>query len=423
MNFKLLNLSRINAYYSNNSRTDDPLGVDRDPILLTTGLQSRLRISRSFYNQYPKPYSDCGVLEEDNKLVVELADRSIFDMVVESNRERPYTRKACLSACTQVRTVQVCGCNTRRIDFEVNSAEACSMEEELNCALGVWQASESLQAHCSSRCPIECSFSDFKVDITYTQPTNVGYAINAYFDQMYWCDYWDVHALGTPIVDYEECQHKWFQYLDYFYFFQEIAQVLIKYEALAAIESEERPKISGEELLGIIGGHLSLFLGMSLLSFVELVEFTMYLATSWYSSKSEAVENSKQLFNPVKKVVSYETRKHSERLNMVALPNAVRSDHLILSLFWFIMLLASVSFCTYLIVQSVHEYEAHEVATTVEIEKSEAEPKFPVITVCNMHPFTSSFADSLFKNVSFDYTFSLPVFYTNAGKSCLVVYT
>ena len=50
------------------------------------------------------------------------ADRSIFDMVVNRESERPYTRKACLSACAQVRTVQVCGCNTRRIDFEVSSA-------------------------------------------------------------------------------------------------------------------------------------------------------------------------------------------------------------------------------------------------------------------------------------------------------------
>ena len=58
--------------YSTKSSTDDPLGVDRDPILLTTGLQSRVRISRSFYHQYPHPYSDCGVLEEDKKLVVEL---------------------------------------------------------------------------------------------------------------------------------------------------------------------------------------------------------------------------------------------------------------------------------------------------------------------------------------------------------------
>ena len=78
-----------------------------------------------------------------------------------------------------------------------------------------------------------------------------------------------VHALGPPIVDYSECMTKWFQKLDYSFFYQDISQVMNKYEALAVIESEERPKISGEELLGMIGGHLSLFLGMSLLSFVE----------------------------------------------------------------------------------------------------------------------------------------------------------
>ena len=360
-------------------------------------------------------------MEEDNKLVVELADRSIFDMVVESNRERLYTRKACLSACTQVRTVQVCGCNTRRIYFEVNSAEACSMKEELNCALGVWQASESLHAYCSTRCPIECSFSEFKVDITYTQPSRVGYGVAFNFNNTYWCDYWNLHKLGPPINNNWVCLKTIFNDIDYSFFYQDISQVMIKYEALAVIESEERPKISGEELLGIIGGHLSLFLGMSLLSFVELVEFTLFLATTWLASNSEAVEKGKQPFHPVKKVVSHETRKHAERLNMVALPNAVRSDHPILSLFWFIMLLASVSFCTYLIVESVHEYEAHEVATTVEIEKSEAELEFPVITLCNLHPFTSSFADNLFRNVTSQYKM-LKSFWNNAGKSHLFLY-
>ena len=340
-------------------------------------------------------------------------------MLVDRERERPYTRKACLSACTQVRTVQVCGCNTRRIDFKVSSAEACSLDEELDCALGVWQASESLHAYCSvSRCPIECSFSAFTVDISYTQPSLVGYGVNAYFNQTYWCDYWNLHKLGAPIVSSNQCKNKLFNDIDYSFFYEDIAQVMVKYETLAAIESEERPKISGEQLLGIIGGHLSLLLGMSLLSFVELVQFTLFLATSWYSSKSGAVENSKQRFHPVKKVVSLETRQHVERLNMVALPNAVRSDHPVISLFWLIMLFASVSFCTYLIVESVHEYEAHEVATTVEIEKAEAEPEFPRITVCNLHPFTTSFADSLFKKGSPDYS-TLPFFYNNGGESRL----
>ena len=370
-------------------------------------MQSRVRISRSFYHQHQQPYSDCGVLEEDNKLVVELADRSIFDMVVESNRERPYTRKACLSACTQVRTVQVCGCNTRRIDFEVSSAEACSLDEELHCALGVWQASESLHAYCSTRCPIECSFSEFKVDITYAQPSLAGYNYWPYFTNTYWCAYWNLHQLGEHIYS-SSCQSFIFTQFDYSYFYKDLVQVSLKYETLASIESEEVPKISGEELLGIIGGHLSLFLGMSLLSFIELVEFTMYVATNWYSSVASlspsgvTAEARKERFHPVKKVVSHETRQHAQRLNMVALPNAVRSDHPFLSLFWFVMLLATVSFCSYLIVESVHEYEAHEVATTVEIERPE-EAEFPTLTVCNLHPFTTSVADSVFRTMTKQY--------------------
>ena len=34
----------------------------------------------------------------------------------------------------------------------------------------------------------------------------------------------------------------------------------------------EEPAMSGEELIGKIGGHLHLFMGMSLLSFVEIGE-------------------------------------------------------------------------------------------------------------------------------------------------------
>ena len=379
-------------------------------------MQSLLCVSRSFYYQYPQPYSDCGVLEEDNKLVVQLADRTIFDMVAEATAERPYTRKACLSTCTQMRTVQVCGCNTRRISFQESSAEACSMDEELNCALGVWKASESLHAYCSSRCPIECSQSEFKVDIIYAQPSLVSYGLDFYFSQFYWCEYWNLHGLGTPISSDLECENLELRYLDYSKFYQDIAQVAFKYETLSSIESEEVPKISGEQLLGIIGGHLSLLLGMSLLSFVELVEFAMFLVTSWYSSLASKQEdpNSKQRFHLAKKLVSHETRKDAERLKMAALPNAIRSNHPFLSAFWFIMLLAIVAFCSYLIVESIHEFEAHEVTTSVAIEKVD-EPEFPVFTVCNLHPFTTSFADSFFHSVSFDYNY-LSYSYSTGGE-------
>ena len=100
---------------------------------------ARLSLSRTFYHQYHWPYSDCGVLE-DNSLVIDLPDRSIFDTLVQSNYT--YTRKACLSVCTQVKTTQECGCNSRRINYKVPNVSSCSPAHELNCALDKWNSVE-----------------------------------------------------------------------------------------------------------------------------------------------------------------------------------------------------------------------------------------------------------------------------------------
>ena len=51
----------------------------------------------------------------------------------------------------------------------------------------------------------------------------------------------------------------------------------VYYEALGYTKLEEEPKMSGEDFLGIVGGHLHLFLGMSLLSFVEIFEIVLVL--------------------------------------------------------------------------------------------------------------------------------------------------
>ena len=52
--------------------------------------------------------------------------------------------------------------------------------------------------------------------------------------------------------------------------------ISIYYEDLSYLMIEEKAKISAEDLLGKLGGHLHLFLGMSLLSFVEVVELTVF---------------------------------------------------------------------------------------------------------------------------------------------------
>ena len=56
-----------------------------------------------------------------------------------------------------------------------------------------------------------------------------------------------------------------------------LIEVRVKYEPGEYVEYHEEAKMSGEYLLGIIGGHLHVFLGMSLMSFVEVLELIVFV--------------------------------------------------------------------------------------------------------------------------------------------------
>ena len=53
---------------------------------------------------------------------------------------------------------------------------------------------------------------------------------------------------------------------------ENIVEVYVYYETLTYTNTVEEPKMSFEDLIGSLGGHLHLFLGMSLLSFAEIFE-------------------------------------------------------------------------------------------------------------------------------------------------------
>ena len=61
------------------------------------------------------------------------------------------------------------------------------------------------------------------------------------------------------------------------YQFETFTELHVTYDTISNIEVTEEPKFSGEDLLAEIGNHLHLFLGMSLLSFVEVFEFVLSL--------------------------------------------------------------------------------------------------------------------------------------------------
>ena len=222
-----LSLNNIRGFYVFiQNASDYPLGTLRSPLIASAsyGFEANIK-GRRFYHQHPHPYSECGVME-DNSLVVGLKDRFVFDEVVKTGYA--YSRHTCFEFCTQLLTSQWCECNSKRVAFKVNNVTDCSISIELNCVKGVWEDYQSVNDFCFSKCPLECSHSIYDVNTIIESP------IDGYMS-----DYFSSDDLQ----------------------FDQFVRITISTDSHSYAETTEEPKMSGEDLLGIIGGYLHLFLG------------------------------------------------------------------------------------------------------------------------------------------------------------------
>ena len=222
-----------------------------------------IKLDRITYKQYQQPFSDCSVLE-DNTLISPLEDRSIFDLVVATGYA--YTRKLCFMVCRQVLVTKTCGCNSYDSSYRLENFNVCGQEKNTllsgGCMTRLNANSTLNNQYCFPRCPLECRRSFFNMAISeYTYDKNY---FNKYLNTF---EYKDDVPNGTDLVDYLN---------------NNMVELWINYDTYSHIEINEEPEITSEELLGQLGGHLHLFLGMSLLSFVELFELLSFVFVSYF---------------------------------------------------------------------------------------------------------------------------------------------
>ena len=217
-----------------------------------------INLHRLTYKQYQQPYSDCSVLE-DNTLVAPLDDRSVFDLVEATGYA--YTRKTCYMVCRQVLVTQTCGCNSYDIQYRLANFDLCGYQADTltdgGCMTKLKANSSFTAEYCFQRCPLECHKSFFQEAIgEYTNDKNY---FNRFLDTF---RYLDEVPNGTDLVDYA---------------YENMVEVRINLDTNSHVQISEEPNMTGEELLSQLGGHLHLFLGMSLLSFVQLCELVRYI--------------------------------------------------------------------------------------------------------------------------------------------------
>ena len=157
-----------------------------------------------------------------------------------------------------------CGCNSKRADdtFKVEGVKDCSIRDEIECAAKVWKSN----LENSVECPFECSRSTFELSSQLAANTFSTEGVQALTDYL---NYSRFELDNTTYVYNSDYDVK--RLMEYFA--PKLATISVEYDIpIAYVDTSEEAFMSGESLLAVIGGHLHLLLGMSLLSFAELAE-------------------------------------------------------------------------------------------------------------------------------------------------------
>ena len=292
------------------NKTDYPYNTNRFPIVVTPSIGASISIKRFFnkqFNQWPFLYSEC-IVDEAGELMKPLADPYMFEQTVERDLNFTYSRDTCLLFCAQQKIVQECNCTQYPNKFEIEAeAGYCLSQEQLACVANVTEvisASTEFEEYCLPLCPLECNRNDLDIFVSnYKYPPSSIYVS-------------DEIAVSASLIKYFSNQTDFTGHVA-----DNMVQINVFYETLSYTQVEEDAKYTFDNLVGTLGGHLHLFLGMSLLSFVEVVEFlfqALHLGHRYRKNRSKATDSAITV-KPIESIVSLsEARKQAESASSVS---------------------------------------------------------------------------------------------------------
>lgn len=159
-----------------------------------------------------------------------------------------YTRRNCMTLCEQKLIIEELGCYDLRLP-QILNATPCYTKE-------LFRAISKIKFNftkCFDYCPFECS------SITYEISTSYG-------DFPSWNYFWDI-----TLEDYEFWKDE-IGNLTFDLFKTSVASIFVYFDELKYTDISDSPTMLLPDLIANIGGTLGLFVGVSVLSFAELIE-------------------------------------------------------------------------------------------------------------------------------------------------------
>ncbi len=233
-------------------------------ITISPGMESNLKVERLFRQQVGQPYNDCL----ENLTSADAFDSELYRTIIKSNIT--YTQLHCFFYCAQKNINENCKCDSNffpKLNLEGN---LCLDNEKLECALDAvanFYNGDSVKS-CSQYCPLECKSQKFQISTSFAQ-----FPIDQYARELMNNSFIKSRYLNKSLT-VENIKNS-------------VLALNIYYDDLSYVIISEKPALIFVDLLSTIGGIGGLFIGISFLSFVEIIEISLEIFNVLFSTRND----------------------------------------------------------------------------------------------------------------------------------------
>jgi len=237
------------------NQSDPPYSMENGGYWLKTGSLNYFQVDREFVDKLPQPYNDCIKEVKDYK-----NNSTIIDQILKKSEK--YSQINCFRLCSHLMALEEsnCSCNSSLIDFEKYCIKHFFQEDTqvFRCIAtylkNLTNEPRLYKKKCSKYCPLECDSMSLKISNYMVHMPEIGNISN---------------------------QSKSAYHLDNYSTYEQVSkhfiEIYVYFKDLRYIQISQEPKTETFTFISNIGGILGVFLGISFLSFIEILEIFFHL--------------------------------------------------------------------------------------------------------------------------------------------------
>ena len=187
-----------------------------------------------------------------------------------------YDQNFCFTLCFQDKLIASCNCSDI-ITKNILDVKYCESSNELECLSKFKNSFSSsyFNSLCEYACPSQCQSIEYKLSLSTSAFPTLRYAKNV---QTIHYDRFRRFTSDAELIEY--CR-------------QGFLKIVVSYENIYYTAIGELAAMTLNGLFGNLGGQMGLFIGISFLSLVEVIELIVTICVTIFNQKKRKIQNSK----------------------------------------------------------------------------------------------------------------------------------